>query len=334
MFEVLHPGLMTTVQDGGRPGYRSRGVPVCGAMDGDALRLCNLLLGNPAGTEALECTLAGPHLRFDAPARFVLCGADMPATLNGEPAHRNRVYAVSPGDELRLGAAVTGCRTTLGFAGGMQIPKVMGSRSTYLTGKFGGLQGRALRAGDRIDQRFSTPDCPLYTLPESLSLSSSGSIRVIAGAQQEHFAPEALPTLLSSTYTVQNDSDRMGCRLKGPSLPLLPHLRGNLLSRGAVRGGIQVPSDQPILLLADHQATGGYAFLAHVISADWPRLGQLRPGDCVRFCEVSYPQARDLLVEKERFFALLSENLHRGPAYCMRVQSAGQMFDAQIWNGV
>jgi KipI family sensor histidine kinase inhibitor len=298
--EVLEPGLLTTVQDHGRPGWRRAGVGGSGPMDGPALRAANLALGNDAGAAALECTVAGPRLRFLATTRFALAGGDLSAVLNRDdlgawPVPLGAPVLARAGNVLAFGARRSGSRTYAAFAGGIDVPPVLGSRSTDLTAGFGGLGGRALRGGDLI--AFGRPAAGAGGAAADADVTATGdvTVRVILGPQDDHFGPEALAAFLGEPYTLAAESDRVGCRLQGPRLS---H-RGaaEIVTDGMVPGCVQVPPDgQPIVMMAGGPTTGGYPKIATVVSADLPALAQLLPGEGrVRFRAVSVEEAQEAM---------------------------------------
>lgn len=301
--EVTAPGLLTTVQDFGRHGWRHLGVPWSGAMDARALAAANAALGNDGDAAALECTLQGPTLRFLRAARFAVAGADLGAQLERAdlgnwPVPLGEPVLARPGNVLRFTGRRSGCRAYVAFAGGLDVPAVLGSRATDLAAGLGGLQGRALRAGDRL-RLLAAP--PASRRPESTRRSSAlpedvTVLRVVAGPQDDLFGAEAWTTLRQATYRVQPASDRTGCRLSGPRLPAPP---GEFVSDGMLPGSIQVPPDgQPIAMGPDGPTTGGYPKIATVIGADLPLLGQLAPGDRVRVHVVTVDEARRALDER------------------------------------
>ena len=295
MMEIIRPGLLTTVQDGGRKGYQQYGVPVCGAMDWMSLAQANILVGNPWDEAALEITGMGPAIRFEADNIFALSGADFSATLNGQPLDANGAYLAHKGDVLELGAAKEGFRTYIAFAGGLDVPKVMGSRSTCLSAGFGGFQGRALQKNDRID--FRAPQLWLRDLPNrkgTVKRDLSAPVHVVLGPQHDAFSSEGLETFFHATYRFGNQCDRMGCRLEGEKIKLNPGQSPNILSDGVVMGSIQVPNGQPIVMMADRQTTGGYVKLGTVVTADLPLMAQKRPSDSVQFCPITVHEAQKL----------------------------------------
>jgi antagonist of KipI len=296
--EVLEPGLLTTVQDQGRPGWRRAGVSGSGPMDGPALRAANHAVGNAAGAAALECTVTGPRLRFLATTRFALVGADLSAVLQRDdlgdwPVPLGAPVLARAGNVLAFGARRSGSRTYAAFAGGIDVPPVLGSRSTDLTAGFGGLGGRALRAGDLI--ALLRPRSGAGDAPADPAVMATGTVRVILGPQDDHFGPEALAAFLGEAYTLAPESDRVGCRLQGPRLA---H-RGaaEIVTDGMVPGCVQVPPDgQPIVMMAGGPTTGGYPKIATVVSADLPTLAQLLPGQGhVRFRAVSIEEAQEAM---------------------------------------
>lgn len=297
---VLNPGLLTTVQDLGRTGYQQFGVPVSGVMDPRSAAIANILVDNPDGEAVLECTLMGPHLQFHQANCIAITGGDLGPTLDGQPIPNYRAILVQPGQILRFTAPKTGCRAFLAFAGGLDVPPVMGSRSTYLKGKIGGFQGRKLEKGDMISFRAPHPELKNYSqryiAPEFVPRKEY-TIRVVLGPQDSAFTPAGLGTFLGQAYTVTPEFDRMGCRLEGPSIQ--HSSSADIISDGIAFGAIQIPSSgQPIIMLADRQTTGGYTKIANVISADFRLLSQLKAGDKVRFQSVSIQDAQEALLNQ------------------------------------
>ncbi len=298
---VLRGGMLTTVQDGGRLGYQSQGFSVGGALDKRALRIGNLLLGNPRDTAGLEVTLLGPEIRFEGFGTIALTGGCFDARLAGEPVIPYRALQVAKDDILRIDGARSGTRCYVTFAGGLRVPEVMGSRSTSLKCGIGGYRGRALQPGDvletgragwlpRVDHR-SVP-VPAYD-PEA----DAAVIRVIPGPQDFLFTKEGIETFYGQEYRIGEKSDRMGYRMEGPAIGMKGS--ADILSDGTAEGAIQVSSSgQPIVLLADRQTTGGYGKIATVISVDLPRLVQRSAGRKVRFQAVSMEEAQALIREE------------------------------------
>ena len=305
---VLNPGLLTTVQDQGRIGYQQFGVSVSGVMDPRSAALANILAGNGQEEAVLECTMLGPQLRFDRANVIAITGGDLGPTLDGQPVPGYTAVAVRAGQVLRFTAPKTGCRAFVAFAGGLDIPVTMGSRSTYMKAKIGGYQGRKLEKGDVIGFR-----APVDTLPrmEDRVLSPGFvpkpvyTLRVVMGPQDDYFTDSGIDTFLSQTYTVTPEFDRMGCRLDGPAIA---HKEGgDIISDGIAFGAIQVPSaGTPIIMLGDRQTTGGYTKIATVITADFRTLAQLKAGDKARFVKVPVEYAQSLLLAQRSALKALS----------------------------
>jgi antagonist of KipI len=294
--------MLTTVQDLGRTGSRAVGVPLSGVMDPFAVRVANLLLGNRASAAALECTLVGPELEFSSAAWIAVTGA----TFEGIPAWRPLL--MKPGQRIRLGPARSGCRGYVAVAGGIDVPAVLGSRSTFVRARMGGFDGRALRDGDVL---------PVNVVPHRVSdhwwidprilprYSSAPTVRVVRGAHADEFGR----VLFGAEFKVMPRSDRMGVRLAGPALVRIGG-SSDLISAAVAPGTIQVPPDgQPIILMADAQTIGGYPQVAHVASVDLPLIAQLRPGDRVRFEEIPLSEAQMLIQTREHILAMLHEGL-------------------------
>jgi biotin-dependent carboxylase-like uncharacterized protein len=282
-------GVLSTVQDLGRSMARRYGVPLSGAMDRFALEVTNRLVANPPDAAAIEITGGNALFEFLAPTPFALTGADLGATLDGEPLDLWVAVLAHAGAQLQLpGRRVSwGARAYLSLAGGIDLPELLGSRSTYLPGGFGGLQGRALRAGDLIATGDSTND-PYRLLgqrwPEAArpAYRVQPALRFLPGPHIDCFAADALTSLLAQPFRVSNNSNRMGYRLEGASLRYAQPC--SLPSLGVLPGVIQIPPDgAPILLMADAQTTGGYPIIGVVIEPDLPLAAQLLPGDTLTF---------------------------------------------------
>lgn len=299
---VLRPGLLTTVQDLGRWGHQSVGVPVAGAMDTYSLRLANGLVGNPETVAALEVTLLGPTLRAEAPLVLAVAGAMFDLEVDDRPVLHGAPVALGAGSVLRFRERRAGARAYLAVAGGIATPAVLGSRATHLVSRMGGVEGRALIAGDvvpvavsaaRPARRATRAPLPLAAAPGARRL------RVLLGPQDEWFTVSSFDALLGGTFSVSSTSDRMGFRLEGPALTT--KRPGELVSEPVAFGAIQVPpGGAPILLMADRQTAGGYPKIATVITADLPLAGQLAPGEPVRFAACTRAEARSALIARER----------------------------------
>lgn len=295
--EVVSPGFLTSVQDLGRPGYQRFGVPVAGAMDCYAFQAANSLVCNLAGAAALEITVAGPRLRATEDCLIAVTGADLGLRVNGAAMPLWMSVLVRRGYDIGFDGRRGGCRAYLAVAGGIEVPRVMGSRATYLRGGFGGHEGRALAEGDMLP--VGATNVYLFgqagkEWPQSLRppYSDAPTVEVILGPQDDHFTEEGIATFLSTEYSVDRLSDRMGCRLRGTRVQ---HRSGaDIASDGVVLGAVQVPADgQPIVMMADRQTTGGYPKIATVASADIPLLAQCMPGESrVRFRETTVEAAQ------------------------------------------
>jgi biotin-dependent carboxylase-like uncharacterized protein len=296
--EVLEAGVQTSVQDLGRPGHGRQGITPGGAVDRSALVAGNRLLGNPDGAAALEWTLIPPVLRLHEATRIVLTGADAGWRVGQRPIGIGEVVAVEAGDELRARppAGMLGARGYVCVAGGIDAPEVRGSRSLDLSAGFGGGCGRPLRSGDWLPLTgiSDTPSTEYPVIAEPAINPASRPFRVVRGPQAEQFGRDAWSAFLSEPFTVDPQSNRMGLRLNGPTIPA--EAGADLISEGLVTGTIQVTgSGQPIVLMPGRATIGGYTRIATVIEADHDRLGQLRPGDAIRFTEVSVDEAREAL---------------------------------------
>ena len=303
---IEEPGLLSTVQDRGRYGYQRYGMPVSGAMDVFALYVANTLAGNSPDAACIEATLTGPCIRFESRCWLAVTGADMEAKINGRAIERYRSYFVGEGDTLSFGRLISGCRTYIAFSGGIDVPVVMGSRSTCLQAKLGGHHGRPLEKGDVIPLGISYHKVPKKTVPKELLMpeSYSGAIRLIPGPEIHHISSQGVISLLTSPYYISDQSNRMGYRLFGEAVEL-ESPGGNMLSAGVTLGTMQLTGDGlPIILMADHQTTGGYARIAMVASVDIPLLAQMQAGAAVYFEETDITTSQALLRKKyERLLA-------------------------------
>jgi biotin-dependent carboxylase-like uncharacterized protein len=303
MIRVVDPGPQTTVQDAGRAGQMRYGIPPSGPVDRASFVLANRLVGNPDGAGALEFTVMGPRLSVEAPCSIAVTGADAPLTVNDTPAAAWTTLRLAAGDVVRVGAARAGVRGYIAFAGGIDVPPVLGSRATYLRGRMGGMHGRALARDDRL-RLGAAPTPRRRVVPDAARPQWGGDIvlRVVLGPQADRFTDAGVATFLDSTYEVLPQSDRMGARLNGPRIG---HARGHdIISDGIALGAVQVPGDgQPIVLLVDRQSTGGYTKIATVCSFDVARVGQAKPGHRVRFAAVDIASAHRLLRDSDAALA-------------------------------
>jgi biotin-dependent carboxylase-like uncharacterized protein len=305
---VLAAGLLTTVQDLGRPGYQSLGIPVSGALDHVGLRAANTLVGNPPDTGALEVAYVGPTLAVDADeVRLSFAGADAAIEIlhdetatSGRHIENMRSVRMRRGEVVRIGSLTRGAVLYVGVEGGFAITPVLGSVSTYLRGRLGGCHGRALAEGDTLPLQQNVASERADCRFEGLDLTPPDRIRAIAGPQNDYFPDAAIETFFTSEYRIGANADRTGMRLEGP---LVEHSR-SFTSDGTAPGSIQVPgSGQPIVLLADRQTVGGYPKIATVISADLPGLGRMPIGAKIRFVPTTMDEAaaarRKLIAEIE-----------------------------------
>jgi biotin-dependent carboxylase-like uncharacterized protein len=297
---VADAGPLTTVQDLGRPGHLRVGIPASGPMDREAFLLANRLIGNPDTAAGLECTLIGPRVEFTDERLVAITGADMAPTVNGAPVPLWQGLRVHAGDVLRLGAARSGVRAYLTIGGGIETPPVLGSRATYLRGRLGGLEGRALRKGDRLPLGPVGAARPRRVQPDRLPVyAGEPELAVVLGPQDDRFTPAGIAALFGGPYQMLPQNDRMGARLQGPRIE---HTRGHdIISDGVALGGIQVIGDgQPIVLLADRQSTGGYTKIGTICSFDIGRIAQVRPGGRLRFRRVTVAEAHAMLRQSLR----------------------------------
>jgi antagonist of KipI len=314
---VRSAGFLTSVQDLGRTGFRQSGVSLSGALDTHALRVANVLAGNEENAAGLETTFGTVRLGFEDDRLVAWCGGAFSVRIGDEDLRAGHVGFVGKNEELTMIAPNSGGRAWLAISGGIDVPLVLGSRSTDLRGNFGGHEGRALRDGDVLslskERRFEIADdlkrrfqtaAPWGAPATWAAIAQKNAVlRIVKGTDWDRFTSAAQQSLVASSFSVIPDSDRMGVRLEGPELPRIES--SDLLSEAVAPGTLQIPPNgQPILLLDDCQTIGGYPKIAHVITADLPIAAQLWPGDTVRFQEVSLAEAQALLGEREKEFAL------------------------------
>ncbi len=320
--EIVKPGLATTVQDAGRPGYYNVGIPLSGALDQYSFRCANLLVGNDENAAALECTLLAPELVFDAPAIVAVTGAEAAPKLNGTVQPRNESFAVQAGDRLAFDFMRLGARAYLAIAGGIDVPVILGSRSTYGLGAFGGFHGRKLAIGDKLP--IGAPSAPARAgrkLPGELAmpLPKETELRVVPGLYFHRITDESATTFFADTWAVAPEADRIGYRYK-QGRPLQWRERrqpfgagsdpSNIVDAGYPYGSIQVPGGvEPIILHRDAVSGGGYAMIGTIISADMDKIAQMQPNYKARFVRVDLEQAlaarRDYKARLDRIRAAL-----------------------------
>jgi biotin-dependent carboxylase-like uncharacterized protein len=323
--KVLRAGILSTLQDLGRWGHQRYGVPVSGVMDEYSHRLANILVGNDENEATIEMTLVGPGFTLTRDALLAVCGGDFEARVNGETLPKARPVLVRAGSALDFAACRRGCRAYIAVAGGFQVEPVLGSRSTFMRGAFGGWQGRALKRGDllptadpdpsffpslhqKLGSRRAAMVYPGWAATERVELLAPWpwTLRFVPGQHWTLFPEEARERFVSGEYRVGSNSDRQGYRLMGSLLQ--PSEPVNLVSAGVTFGTIQVPPDgEPIVLMASRQTTGGYPRLGEVASVDASLLAQAPPGAGVRFRPVSLSDAQALLLERDRDLARMRE---------------------------
>jgi antagonist of KipI len=311
--EILAPGPLTTVQDLGRFGFGRYGVAPSGALDSFSLRIGNLLVGNREDEACLEITLFGLKLKALTDVVISITGADIQPHLNGAPIEMWRSHIVKKGDTLFFRGLKSGCRAYLALGGGISVPSVLRSKSTNLSTKFGGLKGRPLQKGDHLSS--DSPHLHLETGGRCFdpkwipSYPKHWVLNTVFGPQDDHFPEEAKSLFQKSSFNVTLHSDRTGIRLAGPAIQRKAGLAESIISEGMVSGAIQIPGDgQPIIILGE-LVTGGYRKIATVITADLPFLGQIKPGDKVKFKGVSLENAYHAFKEAEGIIKKFREGL-------------------------
>jgi biotin-dependent carboxylase-like uncharacterized protein len=312
LFRVVKPGFFTTVQDLGRFGFLKFGVPVSGAMDDFSLRIANLLVGNNHGDACLEMTLIGPELEALNSIQIAVAG-DISLQINGQDSDTWQTMNLMTGDIVSFGKVRTGCRAYLAVRGGIDVPTVLGSRSTHVRGEIGGMQGRQLRAGDYVEGFDAIqPIDHCLILPQEFipSFSHEVDVGVVLGPQLESFTEKGLETLLSNPYVVTIEADRMGYRLEGSTIEYSGHI--DTISEAILPGSIQVPaSGKPIVTMQDAQTTGGYPKIAVVMSADLHILGQSKPNDKICFHETDLSMAHYQLQDYKKKIGIIESRLLR-----------------------
>lgn len=338
MIQVKEPGVLTTVQDEGRIGFLAFGLPKAGVMDRYAARIANLLCGNPVGAAVLEMTLLGGAYQFDTPCRIAITGADMEPKLNGAAVASWAAFDILPGDSLELGYVKSGCRTYLAVSGGIDVPLVMGSRSTYTRAQVGGWEGRRLKTGDELPVG---PALPPKTGPVRLDgafipdYTEKLVLRVLLGPQEDLFEEKGIDDFLQSSFAVSDEADRMGCRLEGPAIKHKD--KADIVSDALCFGAVQVPGNgQPIVMMADCGTTGGYAKIATVVGADLWRLAQAKPQDRVSFVRCTEEEAIEALaLEVERYSqvaALVAEGPLLSPAEKTNIRRLAVRIDGSMYH--
>lgn len=313
ILEILSPGALTSVQDLGRYGYGRFGVAPSGALDAFALRIANLLAGNRQDQAGLELMLLGPRIRVLTDIVVSITGGDLQPRCNGRPVPMWRAQVFKKDDILSFRPPLSGFRAYIAVAGGIDVPLVMESRSTNLPSGFGGYQGRQLKKGDIL--RSGSTGCDLSFAGRAVDsrwipqYSNKWTLRVIWGPQDDHFPDQSRNLLLTAAYKMSPQSDRTGIRLQGPEIHRKAEIEESIISEGVVCGSVQIPGDgKPIIILGE-TVTGGYRKIATVISADLPLLGQIKPGDDIRFTAVSVERAHQALRDVEDLIARIEQSL-------------------------
>jgi len=326
MIRVLKPGLLTSVQDLGRPGFQQYGIVVGGALDTFAARVANAIVGNADNDAVLEMAQTGPELQFAEETLVAWTGGDFEAFLGREPLPRDRAVRVAAGEVISFGVATAGLRAWLAVAGGIDVPLVMGSRTTYRRAGIGGYEGRPLRAGDEL-KTFAPAEAARATLrslhatarratmwtvrPATMGKPApAGKVRAIPGPEWDWFTDPAQRDFFTAQWEATREADRMGVRLQGPALTLVKPRE--MISAAVNTGIVQVPSaGQPIVLLPSRQSVGGYPRLAAVAGVDIGRFTQLRPGEKIGFEKITVSAAQELWLARERDFGRVKLGLAR-----------------------
>lgn len=333
--KILDAGLLTTVQDLGRYGFQRYGVSASGVMDEYSAKIANKLVGNKVGEAILETTLKGVQIEFLQNTAVAITGGNCDVTLNGTKIELWQSYLVNRGDILKMGICKSGLRNYLAFAGGIDVPVIMNSKSTNLKAKVGGFNGRKLMTGDILSVGVESLKAPL-TLNKHYIPTYSKDIKVgvILGQQDDHFTEAGIKTFLNETYTVTQESDRMGIRLSSVSGATIEHKNGaDIISDGITFGAIQVPgSGQPIVMMADRQTTGGYTKIGNVISSDLAKLAQATPGTKVKFVEYTLEQAVQAI--KNNDIIINNQNSYISPVKEEVVDSSSRDYRIKINNKI
>lgn len=300
---ILNPGLLTTIQDKGRWGYQKFGMSVAGVMDDFATRIANMLVGNDEYEAVLETTLLGVEILFNCEEVIAITGSNMSPEINGNPVPMWTSLFVKQGDKLSSSGSISGLRGYVAFSKGLDVPEIMGSKSTFTRGNLGGFQGRKLNKNDEIKLGKKELSSSGSYLPDSYKpvYMKDNTIRVVLGPQDDYFDKEAIEVFSNSVYTITSEADRMGYRLDGPKIN---HIEGaDIVSDGVVFGSVQVPGHgSPIIMMADRQTTGGYTKIATVITPDLSKLAQMNPGTTMNFQMVTVDESHSIYKEYEKQF--------------------------------
>ena len=332
-FQIIDPGLFTTVQDLGRHTYQRYGVPVSGAMDAFALQAANLLVGNESAEACLEITVQGPTIHFLTDMVIAITGSDMSPQLDGEDIPRWEPLDVKQGTLLTFGQLRDGMRAYVAFKGGIDVPTVLDSRSTYTHGGFGGYRGRTLKSDDVLPVSSDSASVSRRKLPSGYTLPVYGNhheIRVVLGPQDDLFTEDTVATFLTARFKISTESDRMGYKLVGPTIE--SSNSANIISDGNALGVIQIPGvGSPRILLSDRGTTGGYPKIATVITADIGKLAQALPDHTLRFNRVSIEEAHDALEHQNSVLRALSR---QGKPLSMTVSIGDTAYQVETPDGL
>jgi len=311
--KIVNPGALTMVQDLGRTGYQQFGVPVSGCADAYSAKIANILVGNAQSEAVLECTMLGPTILFNCDEVIAIAGGDLRPAIDGQEVPCAAAIPVKAGQQLSFKGLRTGLRCYIAFAGGMDIPEVMGSRATYLKAKIGGFQGRKLQAGDEIglrDAKATLPKMEGRRVYNTFVPLLQYTIRVVLGPQDDCFTEAGIETFLNNQFKVTPSFDRMGIRLDGPDVQA-KNDDYNIISDGIAMGAIQIAGGKPIIMLSDRQTTGGYTKIGNVITADFRILGQIKAGVNLKFQKVTVQEAQAALLMQRGQLEGLDHALNR-----------------------
>ncbi|QJW47099.1 biotin-dependent carboxyltransferase family protein [bacterium BFN5] len=315
MITITQQGDYTTIQDQGRWGYQAYGMPVSGAMDRYSSRVANILVGNSPAAALVEMTAAGAAFKFDEEQLVAVCGANMQGEMDGVPVENWSAFVVPRHSELRFSGALSGYRTYLAVRGGIDVPAVLGSKSTCARAKVGGHEGRTLRQGDvlYVGKMMEFPPKPYCLHPQYIPYyGGEVTLRMMLGPQDNMFTPEVVEAFFSSVYKVTQQADRMIYALKGPRVK--PLGKADIVSDAMCQGAVQIIANgTPVIMTADHQTTGGFAKLGSVIWADLPLLAQAKPGDFITFACVEEQVAIDALYLESNQYDHIIKLTYSGP---------------------
>ncbi len=304
-------GILTTVQDEGRYGYQQSGVSPAGPMDARAFHIANILVGNDMGESALEITYMGPKIQFQETNIIAITGGDLQPRIDGMEVPMYEAIRVEAGMKLSFMGPRNGCRGYIAFAGGLDVPVVMGSKTTLVRNHMGGVDGRKLEKGDKIDfccAKTELPNWELRKVAKPVYPAREIVLRVVLGPQEDQFDRDGIRRFFWNSAVITNEFDRMGCRLEREPMSQLGD--GNIISDGISCGAIQVPADgKPIIMLVDRQTTGGYPKIGNVISVDLPKLAQAQPGFKIYFVQISLELAQDLYIRERKELADFANRL-------------------------